>query len=213
MKRHCYFFRVLLVVLLRVCPSPAASALEETKDGTDRWTRENYERVLDLVFQDRCTAPTDARWVSCVRIIPAFKDEMEYSLSLGRRYDGTLLARVTRPKSQSVYVQLRELKKEHPHGSVNDLSKMIKVESQSVDQLRFPALVALANEFENIRFSPALSDEVMMDATEYRFCVRSFSGDSMALTLHGPGPAAPRQPQGLIQWAESAREVLTGAFK
>lgn len=212
MKRHCCLVRILLVGLLCVCSSPA-SAPQQAKDGADRWARENYDRALDLVFQDRCTTPTDARWLSCIRIIPAFKDEMEYSLSLEKRYDGTLLAHVTRPKSQSVYVQLRNLRKEHPRGSVADLSKMIDVESQVGDDRRVPPLVGLANEFESIRLSPALSDEMMMDAAEYRFRVRSFSGDSMTLTLYGPGSEAPRQPQGLIQWAESAREMLASAFK
>ena len=211
MNRHCCLFWIWLPALLCICSS-LASASPETK-AIDLWTRENYGKALDLVFQDRCATPTNARWLSCVLIVPAFKDEIEYSLSLEKRYDGTLLAHVARPKAQSVYVQLRELKKEHPRSSISNLSKLIEVESQGGDHLRFPLLVGLANEFENIRLSPALSDGIMMDATEYRFRVRSFSGDSMTLTLYGPGSHAPHQPQGLVQWAESAREMLASAFK
>jgi hypothetical protein len=96
--------------------------------------------------------------------------------------------------------------------SLNALTRLIKLESRAGDERRFPELVGLADEFEKIRFSPVPPAEIMMDATQYRFRVGSFSGDQMEIALHGPGSAAPRQPQILIQWAESVRTMLASAF-
>lgn len=200
---------LVLVLVLGLLGQPAPQG---HKDFIDSWTRENYSRALDLLLPDRCASPIDARWLSCVRIVPPYKNETEYSLSVERRFDGTLSAKIVRPKVQSIYVQLRERKKEHPHASVSDLAKLIEIESRTGDQRRFPRLADLADKFENLRLSPVLSDEIMMDPTEYRFRIRSFSGETMELTLNGPGSAAPHQSQTLIQWAESAREMLASAF-
>src|SRR5216683_1670109 len=149
--------------------SSRAGAPKDTKDSFDAWARDNYDRALDLVLQDRCTSATDARWLSCIRIVPGYPDELEYSLSVEKRYDGTVLAEIARPKVDSIRRQLRDRKKEHPHASVGDLAKLIELESRAVDQRRFPGIVRLADEFEKIRVSPVLSDEIMMDATQYRF--------------------------------------------
>ncbi|HKM81567.1 MAG TPA: hypothetical protein VJY15_11470 [Candidatus Acidoferrum sp.] len=193
--------------------SPRASAPQETQDTIDGWARDNYDLTLDLVFRDRCAALKDVRWIACVRIVPGYANEIEYTLSVEKSYGGTILAHITRPKGQSVYSQLCRRKKERPHASVGALARLIKLESQAGDQRRFPGLVSLADEFEKIRFSPVPPDELMMDATRYRFCIRSFSGDKMEILLRGPGPTAPGQPLILIQWAESVRELLASAFK
>lgn len=185
---------------------------ERTRSSVDAWARENYDRALNLALPDRCWSPVDARWISCVLILPAFKDQLEYSLSVEKRYDGTLLARIVRPKAQSVYTQLCQQKKEHPRASVDDLAKFIETESLTGDHHRFPMLGDLADEFEKIRFAPVLSAEIMMDPTEYRFHTRTSSGETMELTLKGPGSAARHQPQPMIQWAESAREMLAQSF-
>ena len=178
----------------------------------DGWTRENYDRALDLVLQGHCAASKGVRWISCIRIVPGYSAELEYSLSVEKRYDGTVVAHIIRPKTQSVYTQLCKRRKDRPRASIGDLTKLIEIESQAGDQRKFPGLLALADNFEKIRFSPVLPDEIMMDATQYRFRARSFSGDQMELTLVGPGAAAPHQPHALIQWAESVREMLASAF-
>ena len=182
------------------------------KGGFDAWARENYSRALDLALPDRCASSTDARWLACIRIVPGYPEEIEYSLSIEKRYDGTIRAEIVRPKGTSIRGQLRELKKANPRASVSELAKLIRVESRAGDQERFPGLLPLAGEFEQIRFPLVPSDEIMMDATQYRFCVRSSSGEHAELMLSGPGSAAPRQPRALIKWAESVRQTLAGAF-
>lgn len=218
MSRCCVVLTVLLALpnisgapLLDACSSEVSAPLQ-AKDTIDAWARENYDLVLDMVLQDHCRPAKEVRWISCIRILPAYHDEIEYSLSVERRYDGTVFGQIARPKGQSIYTQFCKQRKEHPRASLADLARLIELESQAGDQRRFPGLVRLADEFEKVRFSPILSDEIMMDPTEYRLHVRSFSGENMLLTLDGPGAAAAVQPAGLIRWAESAREMLAGAF-
>jgi hypothetical protein len=218
-KREGYVTLIWLVAITHFwgtpflgAPSSRASAPQATRESIDGWVRDNYNLALEIAFQDPCTASKDVRWISCVRIVPGHSTEFEYSLSVERRYGGTILGRVIRPKRKSVYVQLCEWKKGHPQATVRELAKFLARESQAGDQHRFPELVRVADEFEKIRLSPALSDEIMMDATQYRFRIRSFSGESMELTLSGPGPTAPHQSNALIKWAESARQMLLSAF-
>ena len=187
----------------------------ESQDATDGWVRDNYGAVLNVVLHDRCSArheATDPHWIVCVRINPGYETDLEYTLSVERRYDGTAFASITRAKSQSIYTQLYKLRKKRPTASASDLAKSIVVETQAGDQQRFPALQQFADEFEEIRFSPVLPDELMMDATEYVFLSKS-SGNQMELVLGGPGSSAPRQPHPLLQWAESLRQMLASSFR
>jgi hypothetical protein len=184
---------------------------QEIQDSLESWTRENYGRALDLVFQGACATSKEARWFSCVRSLPGHKDEIEYSFFLEKRYDGTVFARIARPKAQSIYRQLRQRKEENPRGSVGDLAKLIQIESQVGDQRRFGRLAELATDFEELQVSPIPADEIIMDATEYRFRISSSSGE-MNIVLRGPGSGAPHQSQPLIQWAESLRDTLASAF-
>jgi hypothetical protein len=224
MKRPC---RLVLIWLLTVScvsgtralaapSSPRGSAREEIQDTTDGWARDNYDLVLDVVFQDSCAAskePGEVRWIACVRIVPGYPTELEYGLSVEKSYGGTVSAHVTRPRAESIYTQLCRLKKEHPAASASNLARFIELETQAGDQQRFPALLRFADEFEKIRFSPVLPDELLMDATRYVFCSKSSSGNQMELVLRGPGSSAPRQPQPLLQWVESVRQMLASSFK
>jgi hypothetical protein len=191
---------------------PQSNSPQETEVAIDSWVQDNYNSVLDLVFQDHCEASANIRWAACVRVIPGHQTELEYTLSVKKNYDGTILAHVTRAKRESVYSQLCKFKKEHPAATAGDIAKLIQVEFRSVNQQKFPALVHIADKFENIRFSPVLPDEIMMDPTIYDFHSRSSSGDQMDLIMSGPGTSAPRQPQPLIEWAESVRKILAAAF-
>lgn len=190
----------------------ASNAKAHQESKVTAWTRDNYAAALDLLFQERCAAGKRARWHVCIRIAPGYSDEIEYSLSVERRYDGTIFARITRAKGQSIHTQLSTRKKEHPHASLAELLKLIQLESQAGDQHQFPALARLADDFEALRLSPVPSDEIMMDSTRYIFRIQSFSGERLDLVLQGPGTAAKGQPQPLIVWAESTRQVLLSAF-
>jgi hypothetical protein len=145
-------------------------------------------------------------------IIPGFQTELEYELSLEKHYDGTVFARVIRPRTQSIYRQLCKLKIEHPSASVSDLSKLIAVESEAGDENKFPTLRRLAEEFDKIRIAAPLSDELMMDATQYGILVQAGAGEHLEIVLFGPGPSAPKQPSQLLQWTEDLRKLLVEAF-
>lgn len=193
-------------------PSPRPIVQRVSKDAVDGWTRENYSQALDLLLPDSCASPIDARWLSCIRIVPSDKNESEYALSLRRQLDGKLSAQIFRPKGLSIYAQLRKRKTEHPHASFGDLAKLIVIESRSGDQSQFSGLEQVGEKFEELRISPVLSDEVMMDPTEYRFRFRSFAGETMEVILNGPGSTVAHQSQPLIAWAESVKKSLMQSF-
>jgi len=219
MTRRCVVVLIGLLALSRISGMPVvracssrASAPQHVKDSIDSWARENYDRALDLVLQGHCAASKGVRWISCIRIVPGYSAELEYSLSVEKRYDGTVVAHIIRPKTQSVCTQLLNRKRDRPHASLNALTRLIKLESQAGDQGRFPELVGLADEFEKIRFSPVPPDEIMMDATQYRFRVRSFSGDQMELALAWPRLSGPRSapnpnPMGRIRKGNAGRRL------
>lgn len=73
--------------------------------------------------------------------------------------------------------------------------------------------IPLAANFEKIRISPVLSDELMMDATEYHLHIQSSAGVSLELTLYGPGPQEPHQPPGLVQRADLVRASLVESLR
>ena len=116
MKR-CSLVLLVMFVLART-HTPLLAALQSKADpkGNDRidsWARDNYHGALDLLLPDRCASAIDARWLACVRIVPPFRNEIEYLLSVQRQLDGTIFAQINRPKAHSIYVQLRERRKEH----------------------------------------------------------------------------------------------------
>ena len=219
MKSRCWFAFTLLIAVPAVPAAPHArqhsprpSAQHDPTDSVDSWMRENYSRALALLLPDSCASAIDARWRSCIRIIPSDKNESEYAVSLQRRFDGKMFAVIVRPKGASIYAQLREHKRKHPHASLGALAKMIAIESRTGDQSQFSGLEHLGEKFEELRISPVLSDEVTMDPTEYRFRFRSFAGETMEVTLNGPGSTAAHQSQPLIEWAESAKNTLAESF-
>jgi len=138
-------------------------------------------------------------------VIPGHQTELESLFWLDRRYDGAVHARVTRPHGASIYTQLVKLKSDHPDASAAELAGLIAVETREDDQRTLPALARLADEFEKIRLSPALSDEIMMDPTRYFVRVESASGEQLELVVYGPGSTAPHQPNPLLTWVEELR--------
>src|SRR5262249_14789897 len=119
-KWNCSIVRISLLALTIMWAtmpsqcSPQAKSTKKPADAVDYWVRKNYERALDLLLQDRCAAPAlvddqrsiHSRWIVCVRIVPAFDDEIEYLLSLEKHYDGGILAQIIQPKAHSIRAQL-----------------------------------------------------------------------------------------------------------
>src|SRR2546423_13584523 len=146
MKRSSVALLVLLALSRAACApalgsaSPGTHQAQQENKSIERWAAENYHRTLDLVLQDRCASATDARWFACIRIVPSFRNEIEYSLSIQRNHDGGIVAQITRPKVHSIYIQLCDLKKKHAHAPLSELVKLIELESQTGDQRRFPRI-------------------------------------------------------------------------
>jgi hypothetical protein len=212
-RRRLILTRLAIVLSCFLTLKSQAGRAQETVDS---WTRDNYLKVLDMVFSDGCSVlkgAEHARWTVCVRIMPSYPTELEYLLYAEQHYDGTILAHAVRPKTASVYMQLLSLKQAHRTASANELARYIVTQTVSGNDQEFPVLRSVGNEFEKARFSPVLPDELMMDTTRYLFIEQSFSGNRMELVLNGPGSSVVRQPHPLLQWAESFRQVFDKSFK
>jgi hypothetical protein len=144
-------------------------------------------------------------------VLPGHQGEPEYLLRLDKRYDGRVHARITRPHGASIYTQLLKLKMERPSASPAELAKAIAVDTRESDQQTLPVLARLADDFERIQLSPALSEELTMDPTRYFIRAESASGEQIELLLYGPGPSAPHQPRPLLEWVEELRRVMSKA--
>jgi len=172
---------------------------------------DNYDPVMNLVLQDKCGSNHQSgaiRWVVCVRIIPGFPEDLEYTISLEKLYNGTIRAYATRPRVKSIHLQLLELSGKHPAASVKELSGLITTESISLDQEEFPQLKQCADKFERLRLSPVPNDAIWNDATKYAFRIESITSDSIDYAMIGPGADAKHQPSELLSWAESMKRII-----
>ncbi len=216
-------YRVILIWLLAMVwavdsrASAQVTATQSKQDQAEVWVRENYHAILDLISQDKgCAEPKglkSMRWTVCVRVTPGYQTELEYLLSFVKGHDGTTYAQIARPQGSSIYAQLLKLKANRRYASPAELAKLVAVETREGDQQTFPALLSLSDEFERIRLSPVLSDELMLDPTTYFVRAESSWGERMELVLYGPGPSAPHQPHPLLEWVEGLRRLLSGSLK
>jgi len=212
-------YRVILISLLAIAwafGSRASSQVTgplEKQEQARVWVHENYKAVIDLISRDKtCDAakdPRPVRWSVCVRVRPGHENELECVLWLEKRDDGTAYAQITRPRGKSIYLQLLKLKTDRPNASPTDLAKLVAVKSRGGDQQTFPGLVSLTDEFERIRLSPVLSDELMMDPTTYFIHAEALWGERMELILYGPGPSTPHQSDPMLEWVERLRRLLS----
>lgn len=134
---------VLIWLLTLVCAVPQVTGTQAKREPTEVWVQENYEAIVDLISQDKgCAAlksPKLARWRVCVRVIPGHQTELEYLLSLDKRYDGTAHVQITRPQGASIFTQLVKLKKEHGNPLQAELTRRAR---------------AIRNPFLHCRVSP-----------------------------------------------------------
>jgi hypothetical protein len=193
---------------------PSAELDSDTKyadTSVDGWVQENYSRVLDVLFRYSCDMPkgvNEMKWTICARIIPGNPMESESSLLFGKGYTGEIIARITRSRSRSVYVQLSELKREYPTATLANLSKLVMLESKEANGKELPLLLQISNDFERIRLSPIPSDSIYIDATSYTIYLKSYSGKKVEFLLDGPGSSIVQQPNSLLQVVEMLRQVL-----
>jgi len=226
-SRKSFWRETLCVFLLCLLPWVEAAGqgrrAAEKQEQAEGWIKENYLAVVDLIAREKSCVPTDdaksehaankssaaMRWSVCVRIIPGHPEELESLLWLEKLSDGSLQARIVGPRGASIYWQLVKLKAARRDASPVELAKLVAVETRERDRKTLPGLTQLASEFEEIRLSPVLSDELMMDPTVYSIRARSMWGEQMDLVLSGPGPSAPHQPGPLLDWVEKLRRVFS----
>ena len=202
---------LVLVTLLFAASNCLLRAFAENSDDIENWVRKNYVAVLNLALPCRTASsekPTKTvKWIVTVRILPPFEDH-EYLLTMHKTYDGKVEVSTTFPKRDSVYTQLRNLRRNYPESSIRDISQRLSLEHRMMNQSDDPNLVELANEIERISISAILPDEVEMDATTYEFQSQSLWGNRLVLRIGGPGRNAKKQPYPLLRWVESVRSAI-----
>jgi len=207
-------FCCVFVIMLWNCASGGFTGQVPAQKNfeIEEWATENYPAALDLAFANSCMAidSNNQVWTTCIRIVPGFLSEMEYGLYLEKHYDGSLRARITEPRGESLFRQLCDFKSKNGSSTLPDLGRQFSLDIHEVDDNRLPALKSLASEFEQLRISPAPDDRLWIDVTKYSFRARSSSGNEIQLFLRNPGPHGKAQPNALIQWIEKLRSKMEG---
>jgi hypothetical protein len=187
--------------------------LAEVAQGQGEWAQRNYDAALNVLLPGGAIKPDEfpksANWIATVRILPPHENP-EYRFSIQKTYDGKVIATVAAPKGASILSQLRRLKSSNPGATLEEITKLVSIESRTFTLSECQQLGQLVSQLEAINMSPLLPDELRMDETGYEFWFQSLYGDRMHVMLGGPGPNADKQPHALVQWAEDARKILTG---
>jgi hypothetical protein len=183
----------------------------EGADAAEDWVKQNYETVLNRLLPPGSPYeggfPRDVRWSVTVRILPSLGPP-ESRLSLTKRYDGTVAASIIAPSHASITEQMKNLRKEHPDIGIDEALKEISLSTAFVSSNEDSRLIAIAHDYESLRFAPALPDYLFNDATKYEFWSESLWGAQMQVTLFGAPFGRERQPHPLLTWAEKLRHVL-----
>lgn len=186
--------------------SPTAQAI-----NSDNWAQQNYPSVLNMTLPageiPSAQFPKNVKWIVTVRILPPF-EKPEYHFSMQRFYDGRVEVSALKAKGSSILSQLEILRSKYPDDSLQKISALVSLDESKFTQSEKPQLTRLADEFEGIKMSPVLPDELRVDDTGYEFWSQSLWGNRMNLNLGGRGAAARKQPHPLLEWAESVRSVI-----
>lgn len=181
-----------------------------TQQNVEVWAGDNYGKVLDSVLPNGNIElgryPNDVRWITTVRIVPSSED-LEFGFSVHRSYDGKVKALISAPKGVRIMAQLRELRRGNPNANLEQIINLVAIKRQTLTQEKCPQLTRLAREFEALKISPVLNDELVLDAVGYVVWSQARWGHRMEVWLGGPGPNARRQRYSLIQWVENFRSA------
>ncbi len=208
--------RILLMMVVILIASPVEIHSDDSAAATfqgvavDNWLRDKYRSMLDLVLPlDKTNAqylPKDVRWMVIIRIVGPYS-ESESRLSLQMTYQNDVVSVFSSPVP-SLLSQLRSLKSDKRGAPDEEIARLISVKHRNFTVKNCSEINRLARDFENLRLSPVLPDELIMDGTSYEVWSRSQWGNEWILKYHGPGPQEPVQPFPLFTWVETARELF-----
>jgi hypothetical protein len=190
--------------------------LQGRDTDVDSWVGRNYKTVLDALLPKGNITPEEfpknVKWMVTCRIAPPYENP-EYRVSMHKTYDGKIEASIVSPKGASVISQLRALRRRHPEAELEKIARMVSVKHTTVTQSDYPQLSELASQIEAMNISPILPDELGTDETGYEFWSQSLWGNRLNLIMGGPGTDVKGQPNPLIQWVETVRNVVEARTK
>lgn len=206
-----------LLSLLSAQAMPQAQQIESVEDaGVHRWALENYQNVLDSLLPTPSFDPAnfrrDIKWMVTVRVLPP-PEQREYRLSLYRLYTGKVESIVITVKGSSIFSQMQALKRQNPDASEEAISRLIAREERHISESDLPELLRLAKDFESLKMSPVVRDELVLHATRYEIWSESQFGNRLQVVLEGAGSEAKEQPCPLLGWAEDFRRVVEEHLK
>lgn len=186
------------------------SALGQQNDVEGRLATE-YRMVIRALMPEGFLPteefPKDVKWVVTVRVMPPF-DNAESYLTVRRSYGGNCQVVVTAPNGASILKQLRGVLKQHPNMKTDEIARQISLSRRTATDSTCPRLKQVVSQFESIRMTPVLPDQLIVDATTYEFWIESLWGNRMHVLLAEPGSTAGRRADPLAAWADSIGSIL-----
>lgn len=190
---------------------PTKDPATERAEAADAWLSLNYWPVVNKLLPigpPPGPLPEHVQWAVTVRILPPH-EEREHLLSLEKLYGGQVRAKVVAPKGSSIVSQLRALLERHPGETWEQISERVCVEDWTSTHADSHRLQLLAREFEALRISPVLPDELRLHQTGYEIVAQARWGSQVVVRMDGPGGGALKQPHPLLRWAEAFRRWAT----
>jgi hypothetical protein len=198
-------FRVSVVVVAVCCMTLNAASFQDADSRSHGRALETYESVLDRVLPlepatDR-VSPATAIWQVRLRIVPTWDPEMACTLTSSQ--DGRLIGTATIITGDRIFKQLEQLYRKQDAVRLDEASSRISQKTYTVNSGDCPRLTAVGTAFAKLQVPVVPSDVLAMDATRYDLVSRN-SERTLRLSITAPEPVA------VVEWAELARQVVTG---
>lgn len=177
----------------------------------DNWLDEEYAGLLDTLLPTEGGSldlhTTIARVT--IRIVPSGDNpsERELLFTIDQRADKSRQLSVIFPGPESIYLQLRRLKNDHPDWTRQmfvDAVRLYQASQQASGSSRYASCVRDIVEAK-VDLVPELP--MFMHGTAYSIVAVTATGD-LKFTLTGPGGESPRQPARILKLIECVRHAV-----
>jgi hypothetical protein len=206
-------FRVGLAITLCIIIEAHGRGLVQsvTRQSLEDWVASNYSTIIDSLFPMRDTGfagmQRDIRWRMTARITNGLSDSVT-SWSLSVRYNEEIEFTLASSDGESLLEELKKIKREHEDYGINQVAAAVRVNRRNIFSKECPELKTVAKNYESIRMSPELPQELIMDASVYDLMYESQYGNTLRVKYYGPGSRVKIQTNPLISWAEDVRGIV-----
>jgi len=206
-------FRVVLAITLCIIISAHGEGVIQNveRQSLEDWVASNYSIIIDSLFAMRdkgfAEVPRGIRWRIAARITNGLSGSVIF-WSLSVRYNEEIDFTLTSSDNGSLLEEVKKIKKEHEAYSIKQVAESVPVSRKSISSMECPELKTVAKNYESIRISPALPQELIMDASVYDLMYESQYGNILRVKYYGPGSEVNFQSNALIGWTEDVRRIV-----